>query len=394
MRGVFSAAGALLTAAALTPAAAAPLDFTLTARPGERGARQLEVAVDAMNDTFDVFDVRGRDPVYGGTNVGDYRGAHLRGGWRIDERWWVDAALWRRRIDYRSDRGSLGSWQLAVQYRFAGGPGGAIGAGGAGGAGGAAGTPGNATAADIASAATAWAVRASVWGNRSGSLDKRSATSLVGYTMDSVHVDRPRDTQWQFDLIGTRGAADASLSWFAGIQRGKIDYSRLGGTATAGTCPYAVAFGATHTVLTQTADCTGSGGTLAAGTQLTLANSVLGFDPRGALAYTATVLRAGVNAHRRWGAWHLRGGLAWEHHDRGKALENAARGLSGTYDSGNLAAALEVGYRFTPGLTGFVRGSAWQHQLMGEVPFLYNAVTAKRSDRRYGIVSIGVSASF
>ena len=363
----------LAAGAATTPVAAAPFDFALTARPEQGGERQLEVAVDAMNDTLDVFDVRGRDPVYGGTRVGDYSGAHLRGGWQVTERWWVDAALWHRKIDYRDDSGSFASWMLGAQYRFAGD--------GAGAPGGGAGT-------------TAWALRGSVWGNRSGTLAKGSATALGGYTMDTVAIDSPRDLQWQVDLIGTRGGPDASVSWFGGIQRSKVDYSRLGGTASAGACPYAVSVGTNTSTLTQTADCASGGGTVAAGTQVTVDNSALGLNPREALAYTATVLRAGVNAHRRWGAWHLRGGPAWEHYDHGGALEGAARSLSGTYQSDSLSAALEVGYRFTPTLTGFVRGTAWQHQLMGEIPFLYNAVTAKRSDRRYGVVSVGLNARF
>lgn len=326
-----------------------------------------------MNDTLDVFDVRGRDPVYGGTNVGDYSGAHVRGGLRLTDRWWIDGALWRRKIEYRNDSGSLGSWMLGVQYRFAG-EGGDAPAGGAG--------------------TTAWAVRGSVWGNRSGELVKRSPTALGGYTMDSVSIDSPRDMQWQLDLIGTHGGPDGNVSWFGGVQRSKVDYSSLGGTATAGSCPYAVSVGPNTSTLTQTADCATSGGTIAAGTQVTVNNSALGLHPREALAYTATVLRLGVNGYRRWGDWHARGGLAWEHYDRGGALRDAAQRLSGAYQSSNLSAALEVGYRFTPTLTGFVRGSAWQRQLMGEVPFLYNGVTARRSDRRYGVVTVGVSAKF
>ena len=366
------AARLALLAALAGPAAAAPFDHALTARPEQGGARQLEAAADAMNGTLDVFDIRGSDPDYAGTTVGDYSGAHLRGGWQLSERWWLDAALWRRKIEYRSDSGSLTSWQLAAQYRFAG----------------------EGAASPAAPASTAWALRGSVWGNRSGTLNKNSPTTLAGYTMDSVSIDSPRDVQWQLDLIATRGSADAWVSGFAGIQRGKVDYSRLTGTATAGSCPYAVAFGDASTVLTQVADCSSPSGTLAAGTEVTVDNSQLGLDPRDALSYSATVLRAGVNGFRRWGDWHVRGGLAYEHFDRGDALEAAAGSLSGSYHSGNLSAALEVGYRITPALTGFVRGTAWQHQLMGEVPFLYNAVTARRSDRRYGIVSVGVSASF
>ncbi|MFA7441433.1 MAG: hypothetical protein WCZ66_10765 [Sphingomonadaceae bacterium] len=374
MRGAATRAALALTGAALAaPIAAAPFDFALSARPEQGGARQLEVAVDAMNGTLDVFNVRGRDSVYGGTRVGDYTGAHLRGGWAVSERWWIDAALWRRKIKYREDSGSMVSWMLGAQYRFAGEA---------------------ATAPGSGAGTTAWAVRGSVWGNRSGTLNKGSATTLGNYTMDTVSIDSPRDLQWQLDLIGTRGGPDASISWFGGIQRSKVDYSGLGGTASAGGCPYAVSVGANNTTLTQTADCASGGGTVAAGAQVTVDNTALGLHPREALAYTATVLRAGVNAHRRWGAWHVRGGLAWEHYDRGGALEDAANSLSGAYQSDSLSAALEVGYRFTPTMTGFVRGAAWQHQLMGEVPFLYNAVTARRSDRRYGIVTVGVKARF
>lgn len=365
-------AGALACASA--PLAAAPFDVTLSARPELGGARQLEVAADAMNDTLDVFGVRRRDADYGGSKVGDYSGLHLRGGWSPADRWWIDGALWQRRIRYRNDRGNITSWQLGAQYRFAG--------------------EADSEPGGILHGTTAWAVRGSVWGNTAGGLDKRSPTTLGSYTMDSVHVDSPRDTQWQFDLIATRGGADAGITGFAGIQRSRVRYSHLSGTATAGGCPYAVSFGDATSTLTQTSDCTGDAGTVAAGTQVSVDNAALGLHPRDALAYTATVFRAGVNAHRRWGPWHVLGGLAYEHYSRSSGLKAAAQALSGTYQSGTLNAALEVGYRFTPSLTGFVRGTAWQHQLMGEVPFLYNAVTAKRSDRKYGIVTVGVAARF
>lgn len=361
-----AAAALAISATLAAPLAAAPFDQTLSARPEHAGARQLEVAVDAMNDTLDVLDIRGDDPIYGGTNVGDYEGAHLRVGWQLSERWWVDAALWRREIEYRNETGSLNSWQLAAQYRFHdGGPTG-----------------------------TAWALRASAWGNRASELQKGSPTTLSGYTLDSVRIDSPRDRQWQLDLIGTRGGPEASISWYVGVQRSKVDYSSLSGTATAGDCPFDLSFGDSSTTLTQTAACRSGLGTVAAGTRFGVANTELGLDPRDALAYTATVLRAGVNGHKRWGDWHLRGGLGYEYFERDDSLEAAARRLSGVYESGNLSAMLELGYRFTPAITGFVRGTAWQHQLMGEVPFLYNAVTAKRSDRRYGVVSVGASIAF
>ncbi|MFX6853769.1 hypothetical protein ABTH64_18970, partial [Acinetobacter baumannii] len=61
---------------------------------------QLTAAYDAMDDTLDVFNLRSSDPVYGGTNVGDYTGQHLLAGYAISNRFWVDAGYWSRHIHY------------------------------------------------------------------------------------------------------------------------------------------------------------------------------------------------------------------------------------------------------------------------------------------------------
>jgi len=370
--GARSAAAALAALLGLGAGAvqASPLDFLLTARPELAGTRQAEVAFDAINDTLDVFNIRGNDPVYAGTSVGDYEGAHLRLGFAPVDRWWIDGALWARKLEYPGETGSISSWSLAAQYRLAGPP------------------------ADAIASAPSWAIRASLWGNRSGTLNKNSPTQLLGYTLDTVSIDEPRDLQLQLDLIGSIGGPDAWFSWFGGLQRSKIDYSSLSGTATRGTCPYDISFGSTATTLTQTADCDTSSGTVLAGAQITVDNAAAGIDPQGALAYTANVIRLGANGFRRWGPWHLRGGVLYEYFDRGDEVEQQANQLSGVYHSSNLSLSLEAGYRVAPGVVLFVRGTAWQHQLMGEVPFLYNGVTAKRSDREYGLVSFGVSAAF
>jgi hypothetical protein len=47
-----------------------------------------------------------------------------------------------------------------------------------------------------------------------------------------------------------------------------------------------------------------------------------------------------------------------------------------------------------PGMRVFVRGQAMSNQMLSEMPLLYNSLTARRFNERYGILSAGVMASF
>ena len=54
----------------------------------------------------------------------------------------------------------------------------------------------------------------------------------------------------------------------------------------------------------------------------------------------------------------------------------------------------ELAYRLAPGVRVFVRGQAMSNQMLSEMPLLYNSLTARRFNERYGILSAGVMASF
>jgi hypothetical protein len=57
-------------------------------------------------------------------------------------------------------------------------------------------------------------------------------------------------------------------------------------------------------------------------------------------------------------------------------------------DNHNLG--LKLSYDLTPRMTAFVQGELYQHNFIGQIPFLYNGTTASRLDRRYGLASIGL----
>lgn len=59
--------------------------------------------------------------VFGGSNVGDYSGYSLRGGYGFTDRFWLEGEVWQRKVAYRNEIEDITSWQAAAQYRLTGG---------------------------------------------------------------------------------------------------------------------------------------------------------------------------------------------------------------------------------------------------------------------------------
>jgi len=53
----------------------------------------------------------------------------------------------------------------------------------------------------------------------------------------------------------------------------------------------------------------------------------------------------------------------------------------------------ELSYQVAKNVEVFVHGQAFQHNFVGTIPFLYNAATAGRLNRRYGYASFGIRFS-
>ncbi len=321
----------LCCAGLVAPAMAAPLDAFLSANQSNvPGTVELEAGYDLVNSTVDVFKIRDKDAIYAGTNVGDYRGGHLRAGVAITPRIWVDGGFWQRKLDYRNDVADIKSWQLAAQYKLVDGVG----------------------------YQPAIALRAGAWGNYANELKKTSPSNVRGLTLDSVTVDSPKDNQYQIDLIGTSTIfAHTELSLFVGAGTSKVTLDGVRGTIGSAD----VAFGAA--------------------------------DVNPEAQYRANYVQGGLMLNWKKDDWQLRGGYQYQHLKR-KQIDDiiSARGGS-TYQSNHTLVG-EVKYQVIKEAAVFLRGQYLTNQFVGDIPFAYNTLTANRFGKRYGFVSAGVVVTF
>ncbi|MFM8556295.1 MAG: hypothetical protein ACKODG_09000, partial [Betaproteobacteria bacterium] len=72
----------------------------------------------------------------------------------------------------------------------------------------------------------------------------------------------------------------------------------------------------------------------------------------------------------------------------------SARSTDNTVYRTNHTLLGEVAYRMAPGVRVFARGQAMSNQMLSEMPLLYNVLTARRFNERYGVLSAGLMASF
>jgi hypothetical protein len=337
---------------------AAPLDAFLTANQSNvPGTVELEAAYDLVNSTVDVFNIRDKDAIYAGTNVGDYRGGHLRAGIAITPRIWIDGGFWQRKLDYRNDVADIKSWQLAAQYKLVDGIG----------------------------YQPAIALRAGAWGNYSNELKKTSPTSVAGRTLDGITVDSPKDNQYQLDLIGTSTlSAHTELSMFVGAGTGKVTLN--GVAANIAGCNYNLNFSPSVIEGTLAAPCNGAD-------KISYPNSAAGIDINNEAQYRANFLNAGLMLNWKKDDWQLRGGYQYQHLKR-KQIDDiiSSRGVS-SYQSNHTLVG-EVKYQVIKEAAVFLRGQYMTNQFVGDIPFAYNTLTASRFGKAYGFVSAGVLVTF
>lgn len=349
-----SAVGCLVS----LPVLAAPLDALLTtqhsARPGDV---EFEAGYDLVNSTIDVFNIRGSDATYAGTNIGDYHGAHVRAGLAITPDIWVDGAFWQRRLDYRADLLSINSWQLGAQYKLLG---------------------------DTGGRQTSMAVRLGAWGNYSDGLNKTSATTVRGQTLNTVQISQPKDAQVQLDLIGTTPIFDhTEISIFGGVGASQVSIKSVGGTATLDGCNYTLAFTPKAVV----------GQCLSNGDGFSVPNSIYGIDVYNEAQYKARFASVGFSLNWQQQNWQLRGGYQFQRINRSQ-IDNTIQTRGGIAYQSNHILLGEVMYRLLSGTALVVRGQYMTNQFVGEIPFAYNTMTASRFDKHYGLLSTGLIFAF
>jgi hypothetical protein len=335
---------------------AAPLDALLTTEThGRANELHLDLGVDAVNDTLDIFNIRDQDPKYAGTNVGDYKGVHLLVGYGLTEQLWVDAGFWRREISYRTDTETLNSWQAALQYRFSGSP----------------------------DSIARYGVRIGAWGNEAGVLNKSTPTSAFNQSLDSISVNNPRDRQFQIDLIGSwKIKPEIRLGAFAGGGISQVDL----GSITAGYkgCLYDIRFSSSEVSGTQVGRC---GGLLSSRFTAPVTD-----DYSQGLAYSGHYVHAGVNLRWQVAKWTLKGGYTLQQLTRENVDDMVTRQGGTAYTRNNILEG-ELSHAWGLHFEGYARAEVMSNQFVGEIPFAYNAFTASKFGGKYGLLSLGLRAT-
>lgn len=338
-------AGLLLTA----QLSAAPLDALLEATPQNRyGDAMIEVAGDRMNKRLDVLKLRNTDAGLP-DNAGDYSGAHVRAGLNVHQTFWLEGGLMRRNLSYSTYHPQVDSWQLAGQWQL---------------------LKGSRGESDIG-------VRLSAWGNRSGDITRNQPESVTmgnqTVQIQSLSLDKVQDQQMQLDLISTWRGTDSTASVFFGAGAGRVK---------------------TGTVSVQLNQAHYTYGDALASVLQALSPSYK--QQLDSLSYNTRFVHAGFNLGHKAGHWSLRGG-----YDlfviRRTAVDDAVANLPAPANKPyrtNHTLVGEVAYSLSPNVTVFTRGQAMSNQFMADVPMLYNSITAKRFNEKYGLLSIGLTATF
>lgn len=342
---------------------AAPLDALLSAHKSTiPGKIELEAAYDIVNSTVDILNVRDRDNDFSGTNVGNYKGAHLRAGVAVTPNLWVDGGLWQRRLEYRNDQAKINSWQLAAQYKF---------------------LDGRAYVPSVAA-------RIGAWGNYADRLDKTSPTTVSGVTLNSVTVKDPSDRQLQADLIASWSVLQqGEMSAFMGAGTSRVELGSVTGTTTQNGCNYNLSFGRTDVTGTRTQFCNAS----IIVDRITVTNSTLGINVYNEAEYHARYMHGGLSAKWLTGNWQFRVGYDY-HRVKRDNVDDVISQRGGKPVENNHTLIGELMYRVSDNVSLFGRGQIMARQFTGEIPFAYNSLTASRFDKKYGFVTAGVVVFF
>ena len=373
MNGVVKISSWVGLSLASAAVAAAPLDTQLTVHDESPGEGYVEAGIDRMNDTLDVFDIRGESDNFSGSTIGDYDGHHLRGGIRIAPRLWIDGAYWERDLTYGDDSADISSWQLAGQVRLL----------------------------DHQGLRPGVSLRLGYWGNQLDALHYNGTMSVAGYEIEDVKVPDLEDRQRQLDLIATwRPSSSWRYSLFAGVGRGEVDAGSP--TATVNGRPSTISSPSTNRLIVEAQDpgMTGCGGADwcaggPRGSPVSLSSSANGGPypgPGMGINYDADYYQLGGNVAFSRSGWRALLGYAYLETSR-DIEELVARNGDTSYQV-NQVLTTEVGRQVADHVGLLLRAQIYERQLLGEVPLTYNAYTTDWFDEVYGIVTLGVRFDF
>ncbi len=347
-------------------ASAAPDDVFLLAEPttGEFTSVRVEASYDVVNSTLDVFNLRGRQgPV--SDHAGDYSGGKLMLGYKFSPHWSGSATYWRRGIDYGQDHNQIDSWMLAMHYDPLAEPG----------------------------ARDRIMLRFSVWGDRSGSLQRSSPVTVRNTTFSSLSVNNANDVQGQADVIFSGELTERNqLTGFAGLGFSSVSIGSINARLRQGNCSFNVAIGSDNIANGSLAAPCRAGNSNLQSASFAVNASQFGLNFNDDFNYTAGYLSLGGSWRYKYESFTARLGYQFQYLLRSN-VDSRAKTYGYSPIRSNHTLGLELSYAVVKNVEVFLRGQASLYNFVGTIPFLYNTATAGKMDRYYGYGSIGIRFS-
>ena len=345
--------------------AAAPSDLFLQAKDLAAGpsssALHVTLAADAVNDTIDVFDLRENEGVTD-TSAGDYQGFHLAAQYDFSPAWSIEGAYWRREIDYGHDRNKIHSALLGARF----------------------------SPAFNLSKNDAVSFRSSFWLNQADTLSKTTPTQVNTQTFNQISVDSPEDWQLQLDAIFSHRLNPMNqLNAFASLGYSKVEVSGLDIQALYQGCLINVTVNGSNQYTGNLARPCDVGGVTLNDMEVQGNASDYGLDVQQDLNYDSYFASAGGSWNWRYKKFESQ--LAYQYQRLWRdSIDDRVSSFGNQAIKDNHTLGAKFSYDFTPQITGFLQGELYQRNFVGQIPFLYNSITADRLDKRYGLASLGV----
>ena len=346
---------------------AAPHDLFLTAQSLKTSDKNFELtlAFDAVNDNIDIFNFREKEGIKD-SSAGDYQGFHITGKYDISPQWQLEGSFWQREIDYSQDTNELQSYLMALRY-----------------------TPDfNLDKRDALS------FRASVWGNQSDELSKTTPTQVKQYTFEKVNVQNPEDLQLQLDAIFSRKLDPMNqLNVYANVGYSKVKISQLDIQAMYDNCLMNISVDSNNQYHGNLANSCKYGKFELIDLEVGGFANEFGLDIQKDLNYDSYYASLGGSWNWRYKNFESQLAYQYQHIWRNDIDDRVSQlGNSPIKDNHSLGA--KFSYDFSPQVTAFLQAELYKHNMIGQIPLLYNGVTASRLDKKYGLGTLGVTLRF
>jgi hypothetical protein len=359
LKAIFITAGTLLSSSIY----AAPNDAFLQAsefKPSESPLR-VTLALDAVNDTLDVFDFRESEGVTG--TLGDYLGANIQAQYQLNPQWSLEGQYYYRDIDTSPDTNTIHTGLFGVRY-----------------------TP----ELNLAKGDSV-ALRASIWGNRADELKRSPRTMVNQHSFENIVVDQPQDLQLQLDGLFSRKIDHMNqVNGFVSAGYSKVEVDSLNMRARYRGCLADIHVRSNNYYTGHLAEPCVIGGAVVTDLNIEGDATDYGLDMNQDMNYDS--FYASFGGSWNWRYQNFESQLAYQYQRLWRdGVDDRVSKQGHTSVEDNHTFGLKLSYDLSPNATAFVKGEVYESNFVGQIPFLYNSTTASNLDRRYGLATVGVT---